>query len=59
MAGLVLAGLVCVCVSESFPPERTWLTRLRARLLLFSLVGLLALAAPLVAYAGNGGPTGG
>jgi hypothetical protein len=32
--------------------------RLRARLLSFGLVGLLALAAPLAAYA-DGGPTGG
>ena len=32
--------------------------RLRLRLLLFTLVGLLALAAPLVAYARDGGPVG-
>jgi hypothetical protein len=32
--------------------------RLRARLLFFTLVGLLALAAPLIAYAGDGGPQG-
>jgi hypothetical protein len=32
--------------------------RLRVRLLFFTLVGLLALAAPLVAYA-DGGPKGG
>jgi len=32
--------------------------RLRMRVLLFTLVGLLALAAPLVAYANNGGPGG-
>ncbi len=33
--------------------------RLRVRLLFFTLVGLLALAAPLVALADSGGPTGG
>jgi len=33
--------------------------KVRARLLFFSLVSLLALAAPLVAYADGGGPTGG
>jgi hypothetical protein len=33
--------------------------RLRVRVLFFSLVGLLALAAPLVASASNGGPGGG
>ena len=32
--------------------------RLRVRLLFFALVAVLALAAPLVAYA-DGGPTGG
>jgi hypothetical protein len=32
--------------------------RLRARLMFFTLVGLLALAAPLIAYANNGGPDG-
>lgn len=32
--------------------------RLRVRLLFVSLVGLLALAAPLLASAGNGGPGG-
>jgi hypothetical protein len=30
----------------------------RVRLLFFSLVGLLALAAPLLAYANGGNPTG-
>jgi hypothetical protein len=30
--------------------------KLRVRLFLFTFVGLLALAAPLVAYAGDGGP---
>ncbi len=33
--------------------------RLRARLLFFTLVGLLALAAPLVALADGTGPHGG
>lgn len=33
--------------------------RLRVRLLFFTLVGLAALAAPLVAYANHGGPGGG
>jgi hypothetical protein len=33
--------------------------RVRVRLLLFTLVGLFALAAPLVAYADGGGPGGG
>jgi len=32
--------------------------RLRVRLVFFSLVGLLALAAPLLASANNGGPGG-
>ena len=32
--------------------------RTRAKLLFFSMVGLLALAAPLIAYANNGDPTG-
>jgi len=32
--------------------------RLRVRLVFFSVVGLLALAAPLFASAGNGGPGG-
>lgn len=31
----------------------------RVRLLFFTLVGLLALAAPLLAYAHSGGPNGG
>jgi hypothetical protein len=30
--------------------------RLRSRLVFFTLVGLLALAAPLIAYASSGGP---
>ena len=30
--------------------------KLRIRLLFFSLVGVLALAAPLIAYANDGGP---
>jgi len=33
--------------------------RFRIRLLFFTLVGLLALAAPLIAYAGDPGPIGG
>ena len=33
--------------------------KLRVRLLFFTLVGLLALAAPLLASANGGGPTGG
>jgi hypothetical protein len=33
--------------------------RLRLRLLFFTLVGLVALATPLVAYASGPGPTGG
>ena len=33
--------------------------RLRVRLLFFTLVGLIALAAPLVAYANGPGPQGG
>jgi hypothetical protein len=33
--------------------------RLRVRLLFFTLVGLFALAAPLLASATNGGPQGG
>ena len=32
--------------------------RTRARLLFFSLVGLLALVAPLIAYANSGDPGG-
>jgi len=33
--------------------------KIRVRLLFFTLVGLLALAAPLVASANGGGPSGG
>jgi len=33
--------------------------RLRIRLVFFTLIGLLALAAPLLALANNGGPGGG
>ena len=48
----------CVCVSESPLVREEVLMRTRARLLFFSLVGLLALAAPLIAYANGGNPTG-
>ena len=50
------AGLALVCdVSES-PFGKEVAMRDRALLLLFTLVVLLALAAPLVAYADGGGP---
>lgn len=50
------------CVCQSRLPrlsERRWLMRLRVRLLFFTRVGLLALAAPLVAMANHGPPHGG
>jgi hypothetical protein len=56
MAGLVLAGLVCACVRVISARKDVTLMRLRVRLLLFTLVGLLALAAPLFASANGPGP---